>query len=173
MKSTHCMALGPGGAYVFSYRSKYNVDHLSKPPTPSTSLNYVLNNCLASSNIPDGLRIWLYATNSSGQGLRSFPTLRVSLGPDGKAFYASDGQNHIWSNLPTGLVDALQDRIANGVFTIPPRIVTLGLNDNFILITQSHGAAWVLTEYPAIRVQMDKIGAKGSIDNITVWTTFS
>lgn len=50
-------------------------------------------------------------------------------------------------SIPEGLLTALQARIKNGSWVDKPRIVALGADDNFLLLTEKHTAIWELSNY--------------------------
>lgn len=53
-------------------------------------------------------------------------------------------------NLPSQLLAALQSRITDGNWNDRPRIVALGANNNFALITEKNAAVWALSNYNTI-----------------------
>jgi hypothetical protein len=53
-------------------------------------------------------------------------------------------------SIPDGLLNALQSRIKDGSWADKPRIVALGADDNFLLITEKNTAIWDLENYKAI-----------------------
>jgi hypothetical protein len=53
-------------------------------------------------------------------------------------------------SLPPKLLTALQSRIRGNDWHDKPRIVALGCDDNFLLVTASHAAVWELSHYRAI-----------------------
>lgn len=52
--------------------------------------------------------------------------------------------------IPSDLVSALQSRIKDGNWTDRPRIVALGADANYLLITEKHAAVWHLSYYATI-----------------------
>lgn len=58
-------------------------------------------------------------------------------------------------NLPPRLLRKLQSRISNGAWTDKPRIVALGADDNFLLITQKHAAIWDLAHYHTLSQMLE------------------
>jgi hypothetical protein len=104
--------------------------------------------------LPLELKSWLLEKNSDGP-VRDFPNLRITLGPNNKSWYATDGKSWKWKNLPAGLSTALSDRMKDGQWTIEPRLVCLGANDNYLMITEAHGGAWLLTGYPELDQMVD------------------
>jgi hypothetical protein len=53
-------------------------------------------------------------------------------------------------SIPDGLLNALQSRIKDGSWVDKPRIVALGADDNFLLITEKNIAIWDLENYKAV-----------------------
>ena len=53
-------------------------------------------------------------------------------------------------NLPDSLLVALQSRIKGGAWLDKPRLVALGCDQDFLLITASHAAIWQLPHYRSI-----------------------
>lgn len=53
-------------------------------------------------------------------------------------------------SIPDGLLQALQSRIKNGSWVDKPRIVALGADDNFLLITEKNAAIWDLENYKTV-----------------------
>jgi hypothetical protein len=53
------------------------------------------------------------------------------------------------------LLSALQKRIKDGTWIDRPRIVELGANDNFILITEKHATIWNLENYKILSSLLD------------------
>lgn len=66
-----------------------------------------------------------------------------------------DGSSYLWMNLPQPLLSALQSRIKNGSWTDKPRIVALGADGNFLLITEKHAAVWDLSHYRTISSMLE------------------
>lgn len=65
-------------------------------------------------------------------------------------------------NLPDELLSALQLRIKDGNWVDRPRLVTLGADDNFLMLTERHTAAWKLDKYKAVSKLMDRMRAQQS-----------
>jgi hypothetical protein len=132
------MSLGPNGSFVFSYKTKPGEVRLT------------------SKNIPDNLKAWLYTKDADGDCVRNFEKLHVSFGPDGKSFWAMDGENFIWSSLPAGLETAVKGLIKDGQFTDSPSLVTLGVGGNFFMLTEQKACHWCLTNYEELNSAMTK-----------------
>jgi hypothetical protein len=107
-------------------------------------------------NIPTLLQTFLYETEF-GSLVRDLNTLRVSFGTSTGSFYATDGSSWQWDNLPPSLEAALLERgHPNGVWRDPPRLVSLGADGDFILLTVGNGYTMRLTKYPELDVTFDK-----------------
>lgn len=53
-------------------------------------------------------------------------------------------------SIPEGLLHALQARIKNGSWVDKPRVVALGADDDFLLITERNTAIWDLENYKTV-----------------------
>ena len=75
-------------------------------------------------------------------------------------------------NLPTALLIKLQARIKDGLWTDKPRLVALGAENDFVLITEKHAAVWNLTHYRTLShaLQTSKTEFEGikEIENIVL-----
>lgn len=58
-------------------------------------------------------------------------------------------------NIPRLLLEKLQVRIQNGAFTDQPRIVALGTDNDFLLITEQDAAIWDLPNYRMLSQMLD------------------
>ena len=151
------MALGPNGSFVFSYRANTGKVRISKLIYPILSPVWPLEcpwPCAASMNIPEGLKTWLYTKDAAGKLVRNFENLSVSLGPDGKAFWAMDGKNFIWNSLPNDLSIGVAGLLKNGTFTDSPRLVTLGVGGDYFMLTKNDACYWRLTNYRELNAVM-------------------
>ncbi|OCK87380.1 uncharacterized protein K441DRAFT_358351 [Cenococcum geophilum 1.58] len=139
MASVYCLAFGPNGAFVISYKGKQDgADHLQ------------------TANIPTSLEAFLYETKF-GSLVRNLNTLRVSFGTPTGSFYATDGSSWRWDNLPPPLQAALLVRRGfKGAWRDPPRLVSLGADGDFILLTVGNGYTMRLTKYPELDVTFDE-----------------
>jgi hypothetical protein len=72
------------------------------------------------------------------------------LGPYNASFFVHDSSAYLWMSIPDGLLNALQSRIKDGSWADKPRIVALGADDNFLLITEKNTAIWDLENYKAV-----------------------
>jgi hypothetical protein len=93
--------------------------------------------------------------------------LKITLGADGKAFFATDGRDYLW-DLPTTLDEAVTARIKDGKWTEVPRIVSLGVEGNFVFITQNNSMVWDLGKYPDIAPAMKDFADGSNIKMISV-----
>ena len=109
-------------------------------------------------SIPPALREWLYATDSNNVLVRELDDLRVSLGPNNNSFFAHDGKSYKWSNLPSGLNAAIQQRRgSSGGWADAPRLVCLGADESYIMATEGGGGSWKLDNYRSLRECIDII----------------
>lgn len=69
-------------------------------------------------------------------------------------------------NLPSDLLTALQARIKDGNWIDRPRLVALGADSNFVLITERHAAIWHLDSYAKISniLESSRTQARGFAD---------
>ena len=110
--------------------------------------------------LPESLRKWLYKKDDSGNYARDFPKIRVTMGPYNQSFFATDGSSSWWLNLPEGLKDAIKKRRSNdgtGPFTDMPRLVALGVDGDYFMLTEKHAASWRLSGYRGLRELIDQI----------------
>jgi hypothetical protein len=126
------VALGFEDSFLITWVDKNGEDHID------------------SQDLPLDLQEFLYARNAQRRFIRNIPFIRCSLGSYNSSFFAHDGSTYRWMNLPPSLLSALQMRIKDGNWTDRPRLVALGANDNFILITENHAAIWDLQNYKTI-----------------------
>jgi hypothetical protein len=103
-----------------------------------------------SHGLPPELLEFIYARNVQNAYVREISRIRCSLGPYNESFFAHDGSAYRWMNLPATLLSALQARIKDGNWIDSPRLVSLGANNNFVLITKKHAAFWDLEHYKTI-----------------------
>ncbi|KAF2002199.1 hypothetical protein P154DRAFT_521038 [Amniculicola lignicola CBS 123094] len=106
-------------------------------------------------DLPAELDAFLYARGPQNQLLRHIPSIRVTLGPYNTSFYAADLESCRWMNLPPRLLTALQSRIEGGAWIDKPRIVALGADSNFLLITEKHAAVRDLRNYKSLRQMLE------------------
>jgi len=98
---------------------------------------------------------FLYAKDEKDQLVRTLSSLRLTLGPYNTSFFVTDGSACLWMNLPPLLLSALQSRIKNGNWIDKPRMVALGADQNFLLVTQKHAAVWDLGNYATISKMLE------------------
>ncbi|KAH7121033.1 hypothetical protein B0J11DRAFT_581794 [Dendryphion nanum] len=110
---------------------------------------------MESHGLPDELTSFLYATNSQDVPIRVIPKIRLTLGPNNDSFFVGDGSAYLWLNLPPRLLTALQSRIRDGQWTDRPRLVALGADQNFILITHNSKAVWDLSHYRTLTQMLE------------------
>ena len=97
----------------------------------------------------------MYTRNPGGQLTRNVPAIRCILGPYNASFFVHDSSAYLWMSIPDGLLTALQARIRNGSWVDKPRIVALGADDNFLLITEKNAAIWDLDNYKTVSDMLD------------------
>jgi hypothetical protein len=129
LQLVHHVALGFEDSFLITWRDQTGQDRID------------------SQSLPLELQEFLYARNAQQRFIRNLPRVRCSLGPYNSSFLAHDGSAYQWMNLPASLLFALQKRIKDGTWIDRPRIVELGANDNFILITEKHATIWNLENY--------------------------
>jgi hypothetical protein len=103
-----------------------------------------------SQGLPEELTDFLYARNAQHTWIRDVPNIRCTLGPYNSSFFAHDSSAYRWMNLPTDLLLVLQSKIKDGDWIDRPRIVALGANNNFVLVTKKDAAVWNLENYKTI-----------------------
>ncbi|KAF2188692.1 hypothetical protein K469DRAFT_703293 [Zopfia rhizophila CBS 207.26] len=125
----HHVTLGFDNSFLITYRDKNGRDHMK------------------SSNIPHELHNFLYAKDSLNLYIRNRQTIRVTIGPYNSSFFAHDGSAYLWMDLPPPLLNAIQSRIKDGTWLDRPRIVAIGAEENFLMITEKNTAVWNLSHY--------------------------
>jgi hypothetical protein len=140
------MSLGSDGSYVFSYQAK------------SGGGTRVM-----SKGIPTILNDWLYEKDADGDCVRHFRNLDISLGPRNESFWATDGDSAKWSNLPEPLLKALSANLKDGEWIDKPRIVTLGVGGDYVMMTTNNAAAWRLSNYKEFDAVFDVMKENGNI----------
>jgi hypothetical protein len=132
LQQVYHIALGFEDSFLVTWRDQADQDHID------------------SQSLPVELQAFLYARNAQQRFARDIPHVRCSLGPYNSSFIAHDGSAYQWMNLPTSLLSALQKRIKEGNWIDRPRLIELGANDNYVLITEQHVAIWNLENYRAV-----------------------
>lgn len=148
------VALGFEDSFLITWRDKDGQDRLN------------------SSGLPEELIKFLFTRNERGQIIRNIPAIRCVLGSHNSSFFVHDSAAYLWMNIPDGLLTALQARIKDGSWTDRPRIVALGADDNFLLITEKNKAIWDLENYKTLSdlVEFSRSQDRGlqDIANITL-----
>jgi hypothetical protein len=103
-----------------------------------------------SSGLPSELVEFLHTRN------RNIPNIRCTLGPYNSSFFVHDSVSYLWKNLPGPLLVALQNNIQDGSWTDRPRLIALGVGDNFLLITTKNAAVWDLRHYKSAVTFLEK-----------------
>jgi hypothetical protein len=148
LRQVHHVALGFEDSFLITWRDKSGNDHID------------------SQSLPLELEEFLYARNAHTTYVRNVPSIQCTLGPYNSSFFAHDGSTYRWMNLPPNLLSALQVRIEDGSWIDRPRLVALGANDNFVLITEKQAAIWDLIHYKTVAnlLQFSKIQERGIFD---------
>lgn len=132
LQQVHHVALGFEDSFLITWRDQDGSDRIN------------------SIGLPDELTTFLYSKNSQGQPNRNIPAIRCVLGPHNSSFFVHDSSAYLWMSIPKGLLHALQARIKDGSWIDKPRIVALGADDNFLLLTENNAAIWDLDNYKTI-----------------------
>jgi hypothetical protein len=141
------MSLGNDGSYIFTYQRKSNHNGGWR---------------CASYGIPTALNTWLYEKDAEGDCVRHFDKLKVSLGPGDDSFFASDGSSYKWSNLPEPLQKALDANLENGTWKDSPRIVSLGFDGDYVMVTANNAAAWRLNHFKPLDTLFETMKENGT-----------
>ncbi|KAJ4292066.1 hypothetical protein N0V90_009965 [Kalmusia sp. IMI 367209] len=146
----HHVTLGFEDSFLLTWRDKHGRDHIESQGLPSELVKF------------------LHATNAQGRLIRNIPGIRLALGPYNASFLIHDSSSYLWKNLPLPLLLALQARIKDGSWTDRPRIVALGADSNFLLLTENNAAVWDLDYYVTISKMLEysRTQARGIAD---VW----
>jgi hypothetical protein len=100
------------------------------------------------------LHNFIVAKNQNGLPLRNISKLRAVLGPYNSSFFAHDESAYLWMNIPPLLLKSLNERIKDGSWIDKPRIVALGCDQNFLLITEKNVAVWDLAQYRTLSTML-------------------
>jgi hypothetical protein len=115
---------------------------------------------------------FLYARTPRGTLLRNLPSILLTLGPYNTSFFVTDGSAYLWMNLPSLLLSALQSRITNRTWVDKPRLVALGADANFLLLTENHAAVWDLTNYATLSQMLEfsktQLGGIEEVGNVAL-----
>jgi hypothetical protein len=120
------------------------------------------------SGLPAELTNFLLARNPQRQLTRNIPQIRCTLGPYNASFFVHDTAAYLWMDIPAGLLSALESRIKNGSWIDPPRIVALGADATFVLITAQHAATWALDAYPALSSKLNASRSLADLHGLTL-----
>jgi hypothetical protein len=71
-------------------------------------------------------------------------------------------------SLPIELASRFQALLKNGTWTDSPRIVTLGVEGNYLLLTNGNVCYWNMPKYAEIASQIPEMAKNGGLANITV-----
>ncbi|KAF1361249.1 hypothetical protein EJ07DRAFT_112876 [Lizonia empirigonia] len=129
LQQVHHVALGFEDSFLITWRDRDGKDHIN------------------SAGLPDELMDFIYSKTPHGQPTRNISAIRCVLGAYNSSFFVHDSSAYIWMSIPDGLLSALQARIKNGSWIDKPRIVALGADDDFMLITEKNAAIWDLENY--------------------------
>ncbi|KAK0716100.1 hypothetical protein B0H67DRAFT_582399 [Lasiosphaeris hirsuta] len=147
------VAFGPGGSFVIAY----------KQPCSRGIL-------MEAFRVAPGLNKWLFEKNSSGQAIRSFAKLQVSIGPTQGRFWATDGSSWVWEGLPKQLQQKVSSMLNNGLWTTAtPKLVSLGFGDDFVMIMESGNTInvfWDLPNYPDLEQSIKVVAEKGRLGDL-------
>ncbi|KAH9876993.1 hypothetical protein IAQ61_002354 [Plenodomus lingam] len=142
MKQIHHIALGYEDSFLLTWRDTRNQDRID---------------C---ADLPPELTTFLYDQSARGQWTRNVPNIQCVLGPYNDSWFVHDGIAYSWMNLPPKLLAALQTKIEDGNWTDRPRILALGANSNFILVTEKHNAIWELPQYRSLSTLLSSAQSK-------------
>ncbi|CAK7224645.1 hypothetical protein SBRCBS47491_005620 [Sporothrix bragantina] len=141
----HNLVLGANGSFMMTWRGK-------------DGSSYQCN-----SGLPPDLAAWLDKKDASGRLARNVTNIRLAIGPDNASFFVTDGIDYYWSNLPVGLNNAIKSLLRpGGGFTSAPRLVALGVQGNYMMITAGHGGSWSVAAYPELDTFLDEQRIKHS-----------
>lgn len=126
----YSLVLGAGESWFMSYRTKIG------------------GASFAHDGLPDKLAAWLRVKDANGFSVRDIRRLRVSLGPGNASFWADDGRDYFWDNLPSPLQLALEKlKSPNGGWARAPTIVVLGLYQSYVMLSEGGGGSYALSDY--------------------------
>ncbi|KAF1925241.1 uncharacterized protein M421DRAFT_262885 [Didymella exigua CBS 183.55] len=142
LQQVHHIALGFQDSFLITWRDRSGLDRMN------------------SLGLPDELTTFLFAKNAQDQLIRNIPAIRCVLGPYNNSFFVHDSSAYIWMSIPDGLLTALQARIKSGSWIDKPRIVALGADDGFLLITEKNVAIWDLEKYKTVSDMLESARAQ-------------
>ncbi|ORY11342.1 hypothetical protein BCR34DRAFT_565470 [Clohesyomyces aquaticus] len=133
------IALGFENSFLITYRDAQGKDRIE------------------SQDLLKELNDFLYAKT------RNIRALRLSLGSYNESFFVHDQANCLWMNLPAELLVALQARIKVGRWIDRPKIVALGANQNFVLVTERNVVIRDLRNYRQLSAWLDGAGELANV----------
>lgn len=150
------MALGANGSFFFSYKPK-NAN--------GTRVKLI--------GLPTDLDEWIFAKDADGGWKRSLEGLRVSLGPKNESWFATDGNSYRWCNLPEGLQKEIDANMNDdGCFEHRPRIVSLGVDGDYVWVTGTEGdpgeITWVTRGYQMVSDAFTSLRRNGNLELVHV-----
>jgi len=149
LQLVHHVTLGFEDSFLITWRDKSGQDHID------------------SERLPLELQEFLYARDAQQRSVRNIPGIRCALGPYNSSFFAHDASAYRWMNIPPKLLLALQSRINDGNWTDRPRLVALGANDNFVLVTERNAPIWTLDYYKSFSSLLESLASQeGGISEI-------
>jgi len=132
LQLVHHVALGYEDSFLITWRDVRGLERID------------------SYGLPPELSEFLHTRDAQQRYVRHVPAIQCSFGPYNESFFAHDGTSYRWMNLPGKLLSALQSRIVDGNWTDSPRLVELGADHDFVLITGNHALIWNLDHYKAL-----------------------
>jgi hypothetical protein len=148
------VTLGAQDSFLITYRHSDGTDQIGI--LPFNHLKTIFMTLIAASHgLPPELMGFLYAVDAQGNLIRSISDIYLTLGPFNQSFFVGDGSHYLWMNLPTPLVHNLQSRIKDGAWTDKPRVVALGADENFLLVTRKNSAVWDLEHYRTLAQMLE------------------
>lgn len=104
---------------------------------------------------------WLEEKGSDGNYTRPFNKVRLTLGPYNESFFAHDTSSYRWRGLPKDLDDALEKfRKPGGGWLDAPKVLSLGYNGDYVMVTMNGARAWKLSSYKSCDQLLDLATAK-------------
>jgi hypothetical protein len=155
---------------VFCYKAKSGKTRISSYAHSATNMLEFSNQRLVSWNIPPALKTWLFEKDATGKCIRDFSNLYVSLGPDGKAYWATDKKRYVWASLPAQLETAISGLLKDGKWSETPRLVTLGFGGDYFMLTENNACHWLMTNYGELNSAMSAFREKRAFNTVGVRT---
>ncbi|OCL09278.1 hypothetical protein AOQ84DRAFT_397482 [Glonium stellatum] len=123
------VTIGAGSSFMISYKEREGSYRIE------------------SDALPNPLNQFIHEKDAQTRYLRDLKNISICMGSYNESWFASDGKSWLWMNLPSGLESALRARMRDGNWTDRPRIVTLGVGNDFLMITESNTVVWSLGSY--------------------------